>query len=304
VPSLTKKRSSHKWEISTILQEETVSNEFAFFDQGRHIQSLKISNNITDKIFATVGINRNDFAGFFDDKKGRDHQLNDGLRGYSWLPKEQIATNASLHYAEGNVWKNLNEFDKAVACYKKSIEVDPKYYFGTFAIGAAYYDRAVEIQTKAAEETDDAKYELMVKDLEKHLEMAIQPFEQCYDTATDNEVKSVVAETQRRVGEKIEAGNRTVTSGLTIARETVNLIKEINKEVSVVNSNIQEITVASDEQSKGAEQVAQAMLQIDQSTQMNASLSQRLFNNSKNLVQQTNELNLSIKNLKEVLDGK
>lgn len=117
-------------------------------------------------------------------------------------------------------------------------------------------------------------------------------------------VKLVVTETQKRVGEKIEAGNRTVHNGLSIARETVNLIKEINKEVSVVNSNVQEITVASDEQSKGAEQVAQAMLQIDQSTQMNASLSQRLFNNSKNLVQQTNELSLSIKNLKEVLDGK
>lgn len=117
-------------------------------------------------------------------------------------------------------------------------------------------------------------------------------------------VKNVVTETQRRVGDKIEAGNRTVTNGLTIARDTVNLIKEINKEVSVVNSNIQEITVASEEQSKGAEQVAQAMLQIDQSTQMNASLSQRLFNNSKNLVQQTNELSFSIKNLKEVLDGK
>lgn len=117
-------------------------------------------------------------------------------------------------------------------------------------------------------------------------------------------VKLVVTETQKRVGEKIEAGNKTVHNGLSIARETVNLIKEINKEVTVVNANVQEITVASDEQSKGAEQVAQAMLQIDQSTQMNASLSQRLFNNSKNLVQQTNELSLSIQNLKVVLDGK
>ena len=122
-------------------------------------------------------------------------------------------TNASLHYAEGNVWKNLNEFDKAVACYKKSIEVDPKYYFGTFAIGAAYYDRAVEIQTKAAEETDDAKYELMVKDLEKHLEMAIQPFEQCYDTATDNEVKSVVAEYLKNIYFRFREKNETFKAG-------------------------------------------------------------------------------------------
>lgn len=117
-------------------------------------------------------------------------------------------------------------------------------------------------------------------------------------------VKSVVYETQSKVSEKINDGYRTVSEGLIIANETVNLMKEINKEVTLVNSNIQEITVASDEQSKGAEQVAQAMLQIDQSTQMNASLSQKLFNNSKNLVIQTDELSKSISELKFVLEGK
>ena len=117
-------------------------------------------------------------------------------------------------------------------------------------------------------------------------------------------VKSVVYETQSKVSEKINDGYRTVSEGLIIANETVNLMKEINKEVTLVNSNIQEITLASDEQSKGAEQVAQAMLQIDQSTQMNASLSQKLFNNSKNLVIQTDELSKSISELKFVLEGK
>lgn len=102
--------------------------------------------------------------------------------------------NASLYYAEGNVWKKLNEIEKAVACYQKSIEVDPNYYFGSFAIGAAYYDNAVELQTKASEELDDAKYEALVKQLEQQLEAAIEPFEKCYATTNDQEVKSVVAE--------------------------------------------------------------------------------------------------------------
>ena len=130
---ITKKRSSHKWEISTILQEETVSNEFAFFDQGRHIQSLKISNNITDKIFATVGINRNDFAGFFDDKKGRDHQLNDGLRGYSWLPKEQIATNVFIGYNKPNykVFYKFDYFGENVSFYNPIVIPKDNYPFPT-----------------------------------------------------------------------------------------------------------------------------------------------------------------------------
>lgn len=130
---ITKKRSSHKWEISTILQEETVSNEFAFFDQGRHIQSLKISNNITDQIFATVGINRNDFAGFFDDKKGREHQLNDGLRGYSWLPKEQIATNVFIGYNKPNykVFYKFDYFGENVSFYNPIVIPKDNYPFPT-----------------------------------------------------------------------------------------------------------------------------------------------------------------------------
>lgn len=107
---ITKKRSQYKWEIATTLQEETVSDEFALFNKGRHIQSLKISNSISKEVFATVGINRNDFAGFFDDKQGKDYAQNDGLRGYSWLPKEQLTTNAFIGYSKPN-YKVFYKFD-------------------------------------------------------------------------------------------------------------------------------------------------------------------------------------------------
>lgn len=102
--------------------------------------------------------------------------------------------NATLHYAEGNVWKNLGELDKAIESYKQSVEIDESYYFGYFAIGAAYYDHAVELQAKAAEEMDDTKYEAMVKELEEKLESAIVPFEKCFAAADDPEIKNVVAE--------------------------------------------------------------------------------------------------------------
>ena len=57
-----------------------------------------------------------------------------------------------------------------------------------------YYDKAVEIQTKASDEMDDKKYEEMVKQLEGYLEAAIIPFEKCYEVSTDKEIKAVVAE--------------------------------------------------------------------------------------------------------------
>ncbi|TGD57941.1 TonB-dependent receptor plug domain-containing protein [Flavobacterium humi] len=95
---ITKKSSVQKWSISATSQEETVKNEFSFFDRGRHIQSLKVSHSLADNWFVSIGGNRNDFQGFLDDKKGKYHKENDQARGYRWLPKEQINASALISY--------------------------------------------------------------------------------------------------------------------------------------------------------------------------------------------------------------
>lgn len=102
--------------------------------------------------------------------------------------------NASLYYAEGNVWKKLDNMEKAIECYQRSVSTDPNYVFGSFAIGSAYYDKAVELQSKAADEVDDKKYEEMIKKLEGYLEAAIIPFEKSYEMSKDKEIQAVVAE--------------------------------------------------------------------------------------------------------------
>lgn len=107
---ITKKGAAHKWEISATIQEETVGDEYALFDKGRHIQSAKMAHTFNENWFVNVGGNRNDFAGFYDDKQGKDYALNDGLRGYSWLPKEQLVGNALLGYQKNN-FKIFYKFD-------------------------------------------------------------------------------------------------------------------------------------------------------------------------------------------------
>ncbi|MFP9114426.1 TonB-dependent receptor plug domain-containing protein [Flavobacterium sp. RHBU_3] len=101
---ITKKGSAKRWETSASVQEETVGNEYALFNKGRHIQALRVANAINDHWYVAVGANRNDFAGFFDEYKGKDYvdTSNDNLRGYSWLPKEQLTTNALVNYSKGN----------------------------------------------------------------------------------------------------------------------------------------------------------------------------------------------------------
>ncbi|MDR1876909.1 MAG: TonB-dependent receptor [Flavobacteriaceae bacterium] len=106
---ITKKKDSSKWRISGYVQEETVGNEYDWKEKGRHIQSLSVSHNISDKWFVSVGANRNDFQGFFGSREGKRYYQNDGNRGYEWLPKEQWSADALINFKT----KNFTAFYKA-----------------------------------------------------------------------------------------------------------------------------------------------------------------------------------------------
>ncbi|MFD1015184.1 TonB-dependent receptor plug domain-containing protein [Winogradskyella rapida] len=107
---ITKTSIDHDWRIQAYIQEETVSDEYTWFDQGRHIQSINIAHNINEKWMAKIGVNRNDFAGFLNQKQGENYYQNDGLRGYEWLPKEQLTSNALLNY-KGNNFRLVYKFE-------------------------------------------------------------------------------------------------------------------------------------------------------------------------------------------------
>ena len=102
--------------------------------------------------------------------------------------------NASLFYVEGNVYKQLGDIENAAKLYEKSSEIDPNYVFGTLGLGALYYDKAIELQTKASEELDDNKYFALVKEMDETLEKAIDPFEKAFAKTEDTELKNAIAE--------------------------------------------------------------------------------------------------------------
>ncbi|MFD2543056.1 TonB-dependent receptor plug domain-containing protein [Lacinutrix gracilariae] len=120
---ITKKSITTDWQIQASLQEETVGNEYAWFDEGRHIQSINVAHNINEKLFARVGVNRNQFAGFFDNRQGKDYYQNDGLRGYEWLPKTQLNTNALVHYKAKKIRINyrFEYFNEALNYYDATV---------------------------------------------------------------------------------------------------------------------------------------------------------------------------------------
>ena len=115
------------------------------------------------------------------------------------VAQQNEPTNASLIYAEGNVYKNLGKFDEAIAAYKKAEEVDPNYLFAPFSLGATYYEQAFELQQQAAQEMDDAKYAELNNKLEECLEASIVPLERAFNLTEDKDIRMAVAEYLKNV---------------------------------------------------------------------------------------------------------
>jgi len=118
------------WELQLALQEESVGNEFEFFDKGRHIQNFKATNQVNDKLSYSIGASRNDFAGFYNTYKGPNYVniqdgavVNDGLRGTEWNPKEQITTsvNVDLDLGKHNLFYKLQYFNEDLNIYNRSV---------------------------------------------------------------------------------------------------------------------------------------------------------------------------------------
>ncbi len=120
---ISKKSAKNKMDFNFSVQEETLGNEYEWWAKGRHIQTLSISSNISPKFYSSFNFSRNDFAGYFNDRQGKNYIYDDGSRGYEWLPKEQLTGNASLYF-KGN---------KLTAFYK----------FGMFREMLNYYDQTV-----------------------------------------------------------------------------------------------------------------------------------------------------------------
>ena len=102
--------------------------------------------------------------------------------------------NASLYYVEGNIRKDLGQFDEAVAAYRKSIEVDPSYEYGYIGEGLIYTNKADEYAKAANTENDDAKYEKLVEQFNTTLKASIEPFEKAFEVAKATDLKVNIAE--------------------------------------------------------------------------------------------------------------
>lgn len=108
--------------------------------------------------------------------------------------KANEPNNASLYYVEGDIHNKLGNKEDAIKAYMKSYEINPEYEFGLIGIGILYYNEAIEIQDKAQQEFDDAKYAALVEEFEQALLNAVEPFEKAFEVTKDKQIKVSIAE--------------------------------------------------------------------------------------------------------------
>ena len=128
---ITKKSILTKWKINALIQEETVNKEYDWYEgsglskgKGRHIQGLEVSHNISDNWFASLGVNRNDFQGYWGEKDGSKVLEN---RGYEWLPKETWNANGMINYRgkDLRIFYKANYLHEDINYYNPSINPIP-----------------------------------------------------------------------------------------------------------------------------------------------------------------------------------
>ncbi|MBQ0006112.1 MAG: tetratricopeptide repeat protein [Alistipes sp.] len=109
--------------------------------------------------------------------------------------------NASLFYAEANVYKQLGDKEKAIELFNKSLEVNPDYVYGIYEVGNMYYNDAIEIQTAMdALDVNDVKgYNELRDKFDATLKQCIPPFEKAFEVAKADEIKKAIAQQLKQV---------------------------------------------------------------------------------------------------------
>lgn len=188
---ITKKSSKNKWNVSATIQEETVGDEYELFDQGRHIQSLKIGHSINNHWFVSINSNHNDFRGYLGDRNGKYHLINDDTRGYNWLPRELWNNSALLSYKK-NSFRAFYKFewlDDVAYYYDSAANSNYSAQLGSYKYGndeRYYSNRFYHHLNAAGKIKNQIKYNISLSHQYQKRETETLIYNITYDFETEN----------------------------------------------------------------------------------------------------------------------
>lgn len=117
-------------------------------------------------------------------------------------------------------------------------------------------------------------------------------------------VEQAISDSQTKISEIIVAGEHVVDNGVDVAREASQHLQEINRGISLVNSNSQDIALATHEQAQGAAQIATALGELDKATNQNATVSKQVSSSAEEVNLFSQQLTSNMDQLKDLIYGK
>lgn len=117
------------------------------------------------------------------------------------------------------------------------------------------------------------------------------------------QVQSIINKTKTRVDGLVASSKKKAEFGAAIAKRCGDGLVEIVDNVVQVNSRINEISVASQEQSSGIDNINTVMTHLDEVTQQNATEADKAARAAEALAQQANSLSDSVEKLARVIRG-
>ncbi len=122
-------------------------------------------------------------------------------------------------------------------------------------------------------------------------------------TESIKNVENTVSESKRKVESLISDGRQKLKTGVTIADQCGEILREVVVNVDDLASMVSEISVASQEQSQGVNEISKAMHELDRATHANATTSQRVSGNASSLSEQADHMNEIVSELFNVVSG-
>jgi len=116
-------------------------------------------------------------------------------------------------------------------------------------------------------------------------------------------VQVIVKNSKEKMSKLIAEGKESVDSGNRIAGECGEVLNEIVHSVATVTKSVEEISVASQEQSQGVLEITKAIAQLDQVTQENSAGAAESANAAENLSEQAARMKDLVKNLVLTMEG-
>lgn len=122
-------------------------------------------------------------------------------------------------------------------------------------------------------------------------------------SSTDR-VNSIVESSSKSVDDLIKTGHEKISIGEKTSKKSFEILKEIETNAQRITKMIEDVALASQEQSQGIDEVNQAISAIDKATHQNAVVAKDSQTQSEKLTESASGLADAVEKLNEIIDGK